>query len=437
MAQGTAPLTDIWRNTMLLRIRAGGNMARATFIRADATTCATRIRNDGVVEAVAANVLRTEWVDLDGDGIRETPGLLLEASRVNTLLQSQALATTWVANLLTATNNVAIAPDGTTTATGLVPTAVSSAAHRVSQAITITANENVAFSMKLKANGYTSVRVQIVDTATNTIGFIGRFNASTGLFGTNTTTGGGTIISTDVKALSSGYYHFSIAGNIGSGVTAVTVFIDVFDTIANANSNTAYTGDAVSGVLAWGAQLERGAAFASSYIKTTTGTVTRAADSFTLPFNFGPLDCTVLYRLARPIWADATGDIGFFPEILNLGVATDPNRRLETYFGKTTRVFDSRTGDSASDASAALPAGASFQFISQHKSAATLPAVAVDVGSGLTAFDTGAAAYTAYFTQSLRIGGPSAASLSGVLLDLLICRGLRTRQEMLVLAGRD
>src|SRR5258706_6552522 len=53
-----------------------------TFPRADASTCATYIDRDGILRLAAANVLRTEWVDLDGDGVRETPGLLLEGSRI-------------------------------------------------------------------------------------------------------------------------------------------------------------------------------------------------------------------------------------------------------------------------------------------------------------------------------------------------------------------
>jgi len=110
---GTLP----WRKGLQSR---GGEIAY-TLTRADATTCATYIDYDSIIRIALANVARVEWADLDGDGVRETPGLLLEGSRTNTLLQSQALATTWVPNLLTPTNNVALAPDSTPTATGLVP----------------------------------------------------------------------------------------------------------------------------------------------------------------------------------------------------------------------------------------------------------------------------------------------------------------------------
>src|SRR6267142_838763 len=91
MAQGTSPLSDVFQNNILVRIRTGQNIPRATFTRADATTCATYIKNDGLVYTAAANVLRTEWVDLDGDGVRETPGLLLEGSRTNQFIRSEAI----------------------------------------------------------------------------------------------------------------------------------------------------------------------------------------------------------------------------------------------------------------------------------------------------------------------------------------------------------
>lgn len=440
MAQGTAPLTDIWRNNKLVHVRAGGNFARATITRADTTTCATRIKHDGTVETVAANVLRTEWVDLDGDGVRETPGLLLEGSRTNTLLQSQALATTWTSNLLTATNNVAAAPDGTTTATGLVPTAVSSNQHRVIQAVTITADENVAFSMYLKANGYNAIKIQVVDTATNVIGYVINFDASTGLLGTTSVSGGGAIYTTSVTALPGGWYRFSLGGKLGGAVTAVTVFAQVFDTIANANASTAFTGDGVKGVLAWGAQLERASAFASSYIKTTSATATRAADSLTLGFNFGPMDLTTLCRFARPVWADASGNIGTFNGFWGLGATGAGTPLLRCNADNTARQIYSQvfTGVVDSLATSAIPAGASLSLCSQFRLLTTGGRAKADIGSGFGSEGSAATAFSAFNAQTLSVGKiPNGGELYGVLLDLLICRGLLTMQRMLQIAGRD
>src|SRR6266576_7072519 len=121
-----------------------------SFSRTDASPCATAIDRDGIPHVAAANKLRSEWVDLDGDGIRETATILFEGGRTNTILQSQTFATTWTTNLLTATNGAGIGPDGTTSASSLIPTAVNSNSHYAIQTITITANESLGIAIDVK-----------------------------------------------------------------------------------------------------------------------------------------------------------------------------------------------------------------------------------------------------------------------------------------------
>src|SRR5689334_22188945 len=90
----------------------GGEEMIETLTRADATTCATFADRDGILRTALANILRVEWVDLDGDGIRETPGVLIESSRTNSCLRSEALDdAAWTADGTTVTANAAAAPD--------------------------------------------------------------------------------------------------------------------------------------------------------------------------------------------------------------------------------------------------------------------------------------------------------------------------------------
>lgn len=405
-----------------------------TIVRADGTPRATYLDRNGILQVAAADKLRRDYtpyfgfglVDIDGNPLAGTP---IESASTNTLLQSQALATTWAANVLTATNNVAVAPDGTVTATGLVPTAVSSASHRVSQAVTITAGEKLAFSMRIKANGYNAVRVQVVDTATNVVGFILRFDASTGLFGANTFGGTGTLLGVGVPVLANGYWHFSGSGTIGGAVTAVTVFIDVFNTIANANTNAAYVGDAVSGVLAWGAQLERGAYAASSYIKTTTVPVTRAGDGVSMPVGFGPDDITTLVRMLRPTWADAVGNIGKFPGAFSLSTAIS---RLRMNADNVSRGFYANpdTPSASPSSFVNMPVGtALLAFCAQWRLLTTAGKAKIDAGTGFAAESGAATGFTSYGNQTLLIGSVG-DELNGILLDLLIARGLWSYAEM-------
>src|SRR5258706_9408296 len=98
-----------------------------TFTRADATSCATEIDRDGLLHIAAANALRTEWVDLDGDGVRETPGMLLEGTRTNDWDRSEEMDhANWSKTAVTVNANVTSAPDELTTADDVIETVATS-----------------------------------------------------------------------------------------------------------------------------------------------------------------------------------------------------------------------------------------------------------------------------------------------------------------------
>lgn len=398
-----------------------------TFARADASTCATYIDRDGLVRKAAANVPRIEVVDLDGDGVRETPGLLLEGSRQNLLLRSEEIDNAaWSKTTVTFGANADVAPDGATTADRLIEGALSQE-HVVWQTPSATADVRHAFSVFAKAGSRSWVRLTIRDVNSPTGMVQAWFNLATGVLGTVQSTGVGSGAQAFIEKVGNGWYRCKLIGacNAGDTTPLATVGPTTGDTVQ------IYTGDGTSYISVWGAQFENNTPIPSSYIPTTTVAVTRAADSLTVPFNFGPMDVTVLARVARPVHADAAGTLGVFPGLYDIGNGVTGFCRA--YFDSTTRVLVADLGNGTP--TAAIPAGAELKLCGQYKNLLTGGQARLDVGSGFGAFGTAVAGFSAFGSQVVRVGGVIGGTgpLFGVLLDLIIARGAFTRDELLAI----
>src|SRR5690606_15258915 len=83
-ASWSSPIPPVPPDGVLFSARRG-LPSGASFSRG---STAWTILPDGTLAEVAMNVLRIVWLDLDGDGVRETPAFRLEPSRTNLLLQS-------------------------------------------------------------------------------------------------------------------------------------------------------------------------------------------------------------------------------------------------------------------------------------------------------------------------------------------------------------
>lgn len=245
----------------------------------------------------------------------------------NYCLQSQAWATSpWSTNLLTPTNNEAtvIAPDGTLTSTHLVPTAVNSANHNVqSGAITITSAEFLAVSVYLRGSGYPGVLLEMTDNTANSFGIV--VGLLSGAILGSVTTGAGVLTSSRITALANSWYRVEFWGAVNGGVTSAKFGAKVFDTEAHALAQTSYTGDAVNGISAWGAQVERYGATATAPKAYTRTVAAIAAGAITEDGAWGytwtALSAQLYHRLRIP----AMGT-GLVPVIVGawLGTAYQP-----------------------------------------------------------------------------------------------------------------
>ena len=244
---------------MALDFTTGVLDPRVTVTRALNT--ATRINSSGLVEIVNANLPRFDY-----DSITLAPkGLLIEEARTNLLTYSdQFNNAAWVKSGLNTTGtpayiDVAVSPDGTSNADFMIEDTANSQ-HTTRVSATMAATTTHTYSFFVKAAGRINISVS-------------RFNSAVvpSFLHTFTLTGSGSSSGGTVTALSNGWYRCSGSfTTTGAGVGGFVILL-------SDGTGTTYLGDGTSGVYIWGAQLEAGA-FATSYIPTTTGSVTRNAD---------------------------------------------------------------------------------------------------------------------------------------------------------------
>jgi hypothetical protein len=202
------------------------------------------ITQDGVF---GANIPRLDYTN------STCPSILVEPARTNLVLYSEEFDNAyWGKTNTTVTANATTAPDGTSTADKLTIT-TTSGTHQINR-LSVVASSQCAMSIYAKADGVNTLTILDGGTANN--GSI--FNLST-VNVTNIGTGVGTIVS-----VGDGWYR------------CITIVTTTGFRLYCPNSSTS-AGDGTSGIYIWGAQLEAGSN-ATSYIPTTTATVTRNAD---------------------------------------------------------------------------------------------------------------------------------------------------------------
>ncbi|MDP3854656.1 hypothetical protein [Phenylobacterium sp.] len=198
-------------------------------------------------------------------------GALFEAAATNLVMQSQAFDTTWTKVASTVSANASVAPDATTTADRIVPNASSVALHGASQmaSAALAPGASVGASVFLKAAGYNTAVLRCAPSG-QAAGFQIAVNLAAGAITASSAFGSGAVLDdARLAVLPGGWFRLELEGSV-AGVTTYGMFVYVGD------ATTAFAGNTVSGVDAWGAQLELGGV--SSYIPTAAAAATRAAD---------------------------------------------------------------------------------------------------------------------------------------------------------------
>jgi hypothetical protein len=246
-------------NKSLVDATTGQNLV--TFTRASSGTF---VGSDGLIKTATTDEPRFDH----NPTTRESLGLLVEESRTNLLLQSEDFSTTWTSSNLTTTANQIAAPTGATTA-DLVTGNAGTSIKRLRQNVLTTSLGPWTFSVWLKTGTAASVLVALFDSSAG-----GANNArttltfSTGAVSTAVVGGTATSASASVQNFGNGWHRVSLTGTFVTALTSVWAEIWLDGFTSTASETSFYT---------WGAQLEAGS-FPTSYIPTTTATVTRSAD---------------------------------------------------------------------------------------------------------------------------------------------------------------
>ena len=201
----------------------------------------------------------------------ESLGLLIEEQRTNLLTYSADFSNAaWTGTTTTSvTANAITSPDGTVNADKIIPDTDVEAHFRQQTYAGFTASTVYTLSAYAKAGEWSTLQIYPASAAFSGLPYA-NFQLTTGIA---TAGNGGTA---SMVAVGNGWYRCTLTATASTTASANCVYA-VYNTANPARAATV-AGDGYSGIYIWGAQLEAGA-FATSYIATTSATVTRNADA--------------------------------------------------------------------------------------------------------------------------------------------------------------
>ena len=242
----------------------------ATDFTVDRDTVKYVLNSSGDIASVAID---TPAIEYNTDGTYK--GLLVEPASTNICLQSEDINTTWGKYDATPTQSTGETPDGDTSnkyvklvddgggGTGFV---------FIYQDITVAANTKYTASAFFKADQLSFARLtaESYDVGTNGTQYFGLSGAGTKGTASN-------LDDSKIEAYPNGWYRCSITWT--QGATDTSFQFRIF--VASSISSAVVAVNGTSSIFVWGAQVEA-SPIATSYIPTTTASVTRNKDDISL-----------------------------------------------------------------------------------------------------------------------------------------------------------
>ena len=236
-------------------------------------TTATRVNSAGLIESVGANIARLDYTN------GSCPSILVEPQRTNLLLQSETFTNGWTSEGTSVIGNTQSSPSGNLTADVLSELAINDVHRIYRNALVITSGVNYTSSIFVKKDTARYFRLSFIQSNSTTVWAAAQFDLDTKTFTSGVGSGGGTFVSASIIELSSGWFRVSLVASVPNINANILYCLSNGTAIISSQSRgcPSYLGNINNKIFIWGAQLELGSN-ATSYIPTTTATVTRNAD---------------------------------------------------------------------------------------------------------------------------------------------------------------
>ncbi len=369
--------------------------------RATTAYCA---KSDGTLVLCAAMKPRVQLVSAG------QTGLLQEAAATNLALRSEETDNaTWTKEAGAVTANAGVAPNGATTMDQFIEDGTT-AQHRFYQGnVSFTSGAIYALSFWVK-QGNGSARY-VLGGVNDTSGLLDCVvNPATGAV-TNCvapTTGSCSFVSNAAA--------FRCTVLITAAATTAVGFV-IFNEEATLGT-ISYAGDSTSGVYVWGVQLEA-TPFASSYIPTTSASVTRSSDisslTYTTPLADGqdPYCMTATFAPLGPVWTALSQGLH------TIGSTNNRNTFMWVNGGNNVfkvRMFDGTGAQKQIETNAGVSAATHTYLFTNNGGTLAIKVDGSSPASTVTGAGTG---LNTSWGATTAIGGPQAGSTNGLLYKVI------------------